>query len=146
MRVRYAPIALLFVVVVILVVLAAVHSAPELRQLHWWPARTVQAQSSSPFSFTDFDAKDAGTGSLQGTVGTSINDNGDVAGIYLNTNGTATNVAHGFVRTADGTITEFDSPHAGIGKNQGTFPASIKNNRITKLALSRSCRCTLTAC
>jgi len=91
----------------------------------WWPAQRVQAQGASPFTFTDFNAKDAGTGLLQGTLGTSINDNGDIAGIYINTNGTATNLAHGFIRTADGTLTEFDSTHAGTGKNQGTFPASI---------------------
>ena len=94
----------------------------------WWPAQRVHAQGNSSFTFTDFDAKDAGTGMLQGTIGTSINDNGDIAGIYLNTNGTATNVAHGFVRTANGTITEFDSPHAGTGKNQGTFPTGINAN------------------
>jgi len=91
----------------------------------WWRAQTVHAQSASSYTFTDFEAADAGTGLLQGTMGTSINDNGDIAGIYLNTNGTATNVAHGFVRTANGTITEFDSPHAGTSLNQGTFPTSI---------------------
>jgi hypothetical protein len=96
-----------------------------LSRFSWWPAHTVHAQGTSPFTFTDFDAKDAGTGFMQGTMGTSIDDNGDIAGIYINTNGTATNVAHGFLRTADGTITEFDSPHAGSGNNQGTFPASI---------------------
>ncbi|HTZ47312.1 MAG TPA: chitobiase/beta-hexosaminidase C-terminal domain-containing protein [Verrucomicrobiae bacterium] len=90
-----------------------------------WRAQTVHAQSTNSYTFTDFQAADAGTGVLQGTMGTSINDSGDIAGIYLNTNGTATNVAHGFVRTANGTITEFDSPHAGNALNQGTFPTSI---------------------
>jgi len=97
-------------------------------QMSWWSAQRVHAQGSSPFTFTDFDAKDAGPSFLQGTIGTSINDNGDIAGIYLNTNGTATNVAHGFIRTAAGTITEFDAPHAGAGLNQGTFPAGINAN------------------
>lgn len=113
--------------IVALLILAVICLAPNapLYRFGWSPARTVHAQSSNPFNFTDFDAKDAGSGFLQGTIGTSINDNGDAAGIYLNTNGTATNVAHGFIRTADGTVSEFDSPHAGTSKNQGTFPAGI---------------------
>lgn len=108
-------------------VLAIVFAAPNglLSRFGWLPTHAVQAQSSNPFTFTDFDAKDAGTSFLQGTMGASINDNGDVTGIYLNTNGTATNVAHGFVRTSAGTITEFDCADAGSAKNQGTFPASI---------------------
>jgi len=92
--------------------------------LHLWPARNVLAQqpdASSTPSFTVFDAPGAGTGMLQGTMGTSINDAGVIAGIYL----TAPNVAHGFVRAADGTIATFDAPNAGTSLNQGTFPASI---------------------
>jgi len=60
-------------------------------------------------------------------MGTSINDGGDIAGVYLTApNLTAPNVAHGFVRSgATGTITAIDAPNAGSGKNQGTFPASI---------------------
>jgi hypothetical protein len=61
---------------------------------------------------------------LQGTMGTSINDGGDIAGVYL----TAPNVAHGFVRTVvNGTATfaTFNAPGAGTSLNQGTFPASI---------------------
>ena len=87
----------------------------------WWPTRSVRAQGGNTPTFTPFDAKDAGTMMLEGTVGTSINASGDVAGIYL----TMPNVAHGFVRTAGGTITEFDAPDAGTGLNQGTFPISI---------------------
>ncbi len=119
--------ALLFVAVLFVAVLYLAPNAV-MSRIGWLSPYAVRAQNSEPFTFTDFDAKDAGTGLLQGTMGTSINDNGDVTGIYLNTNGTATNVAHGFIRTADGTITEFDSPHAGTGKNQGTFPASINAN------------------
>src|SRR5260221_13172187 len=64
--------------------------------LGWWRTPSVHAQetagSAAP-TFTVFDAPGAGTGMLQGTMGTSINDGGAVAGIYL----TAPNVAHGFV-------------------------------------------------
>jgi len=89
-----------------------------------WLSQSVQAQSGNAPTFTVFDAPGAGTGMLQGTFGTSINDAGDIAGIYL----TAPNVAHGFVRTAgNGTpsFATFDAPGAGTSKNQGTFPASI---------------------
>ena len=88
----------------------------------WWPTQSVQAQGA--LSFTIFDAPGAGTGMLQGTMGTSINDGGDIAGIYL----TTPNVAHGFVRTVvSGTPTfaTFNAPGAGTSLNQGTFPASI---------------------
>ncbi len=73
-------------------------------------------------TITSFDAPGAGTAALQGTFGTSINAEGDIAGIYL----TAPNVAHGFVRAAStGTTTVFNAPDAGSGLNQGTFPVSI---------------------
>ena len=58
---------------------------------------------------------------LQGSFPTSINAAGEIAGIYV----VAGNVAHGFVRAADGTITKFDAPDAGTSSNQGTFPVSI---------------------
>jgi Chitobiase/beta-hexosaminidase C-terminal domain len=88
----------------------------------WWTAQSVHAQggSNAP-TFVTFETKDAGQMMAQGTVGTSVNATGVVAGIYL----TMPNVAHGFVRAADGTITEFDAPDAGTGLNQGTFPTSI---------------------
>src|SRR6266849_3696668 len=100
-------------------------ASSEPRSFLWWPAESVHAQgtgASGAPTFTVFDAPAAGTGMLQGTMGTSINDGGDIAGIYL----TAPNVAHGFVRSGTtGTITEFDAPNAGTTLNQGTFPASI---------------------
>ena len=99
-----------------------VHRAAD--SLRLWPARSVLAQepdAASAPTFTVFDAPGAGTGMLQGTMGTSINDAGNIAGIYL----TAPNVAHGFVRDAVGTFTTFDAPNAGTSLNQGTFPASI---------------------
>ncbi len=72
-------------------------------------------------TFTTFDAPGAGTGPYEGTLATSINTAGTIAGIYSVTG----NVAHGFVRAADGTITDFDAPGAGTGNTQGTFPISI---------------------
>jgi hypothetical protein len=74
-------------------------------------------------TFTTIDVPGAGTGVLEGTIGFSINANGDIAGIYL----VGGNVAHGFLRAADGTITKFDAPNAGTGRNQGTFPFSINS-------------------
>ena len=72
-------------------------------------------------TFTTFDAPGAGTGAYEGTLASTINTAGDVAGVYVATG----NVGHGFVRTADGTITEFDALGAGTGNTQGTFPISI---------------------
>ncbi|MGB2592326.1 MAG: chitobiase/beta-hexosaminidase C-terminal domain-containing protein [Candidatus Acidiferrum sp.] len=89
-----------------------------------WAKTTIRSQvsSGSAPTFTTFDASGAGTGSLQGTMGVSINAAGDIAGVYL----TAPNVAHGFVRAgATGTITEFNAPDAGTTLNQGTFAISI---------------------
>jgi hypothetical protein len=62
-------------------------------------------------TFTSFDAPDAGTGgpypqgTLPGFEG-SINTAGAVTGEYTD----SSNVVHSFVRTPDGTITEFDPP------------------------------------
>ncbi len=103
---------------------ARITGSSKVSSFRWWPAQSVHAQGTGggALTFTIFDAPAAGTGMLQGTMGTSINDGGDIAGIYL----TAPNVAHGFVRSGTtGTITEFDAPNAGTTLNQGTFPASI---------------------
>lgn len=91
------------------------------------PGRAQATAASSTLTFTTFDVPAAGTSAFQGTFGTSINDGGDIAGIYLTTpNVNVPNLAHGFVRAAsNGAITTFDAPNAGTGKNQGTFPASI---------------------
>src|SRR6266851_9014766 len=109
---------------------ARITGSSKVSSFRWWPAQSVHAQGTGggALTFTIFDAPAAGTGMLQGTMGTSINDGGDIAGIYLTTVNTAPNVAHGFVRTVvNGTATfaTFDAPGAGTSKNQGTFPASI---------------------
>lgn len=44
--------------------------------------------------FTEFDARDAGTGPNQGTRPESINSTGEIAGYYIDKN----NVNHGFLR------------------------------------------------
>jgi len=76
-------------------------------------------------AITTFDAPGAstGTGMLPGTVGGSISDAGNIAGMYSD----ASAVLHGFVRAANGTITTFDAPGvgAGMGIVQGTAGFSI---------------------
>lgn len=109
---------------------ARITGSSKASSFRWWPAQSVHAHGtggSSALSFTIFDAPDAGTGMLQGTMGTSINEGGDIAGVYLTAPSTTVpNLAHGFERiAATGSITEFDAPGAGTVKNQGTFPASI---------------------
>jgi hypothetical protein len=71
-------------------------------------------------TITTFDAPGAGTGLGQGTDCTAINPEGEIAGIYYDTN----DVAHGFVRDRNGAITTFDVPGAGAGPGEGTVPAS----------------------
>ncbi len=77
-------------------------------------------------TITPFDAPGAattGTAIVEGTIGFSINTNGDIAGTYLDAN----NVIHGFVRAADGTITTIDDRYAGTGALQGTASFSIND-------------------
>jgi hypothetical protein len=64
---------------------------------------------------TSFDATDAGIGAATGTVGVSIDTAGDVAGTFIDNNF----VGHGFLRSANGTITEFDAPDAGNSATRG---------------------------
>src|SRR5205807_3166206 len=63
-----------------------------------------------------FDAPGAGTGPGQGTIPYAINQASTIAGSDLD----ASNVYHGFLRAAGGTITVFDAPGAGSGPCQGT--------------------------
>jgi len=58
-------------------------------------------------SFTYFDPPDAGHGQNQGTTPTCINQSGVIAGWYAD----KSNQLHGFVRAANGQITEFDPPN-----------------------------------
>jgi N-acetylneuraminic acid mutarotase len=77
-------------------------------------------RDSAP-AFTSFEVTGAGTGALEGTVAIGINAGGDVAGMYIDSNG----VRHGFVRQASGAVTPFKAPAAGAGQSQGTIPLSI---------------------
>lgn len=70
---------------------------------------------------TTFEAPGAGTGPGQGTIGFGITPAGVNMGEYID----ASNVAHGFVRSPDGTITPFDVTGAGTGPGQRTVPNSI---------------------
>src|ERR1019366_6375757 len=67
-------------------------------------------------AFITFEAPGAGTGAGQGTYASSINRAGAITGDYRDASGTF----HGFVRAADGTITDFDVPGS-----TGTSPSSI---------------------
>jgi predicted membrane protein len=60
----------------------------------------------------------------QGTGSFSINSAGAIAGVYAD----SSEVLHGFVRAAKGTITAFSDPGAGTGMLQGTVGASINTS------------------
>jgi hypothetical protein len=66
-----------------------------------------------------FEAPDAGKAYNQGTFPVGINDvSGEITGYY----GDSSSVYHGFVREANGKITEFDAPSA-----TGTLPTGLNN-------------------
>src|SRR6266446_1512913 len=64
-----------------------------------------------------------GASGALGTVGLSINDKGEIAGIYLGSSSVSRSVSHSFVRAANGTITAFDPP--GTDPSQGSRADSI---------------------
>lgn len=57
-------------------------------------------------TFTTIDVDGAGTANGQGTFIEAINDSGDVAGYFIDSN----SLTHGFIRSAAGVITTFDVP------------------------------------
>jgi hypothetical protein len=69
-------------------------------------------------TFTIFDDSNAGmvADSGQGTLSLGINPAGEISGLYIDVN----YVFHGYVRTPDGTIIDYDVPGAGTGTFQGT--------------------------
>src|SRR5215472_14297214 len=73
-------------------------------------------------TITSFDAPGADhtPGSFNGTFGVGLTPNGGIEGVYVDVNG----VLHGFLRSAQGVITSYDSPGAGTGAGQGTLPES----------------------
>src|SRR5258708_3311066 len=72
------------------------------------PLAPVSAQTPS---YTTFSASGAGKAANQGTLASSINTGGTIAGVYAD----SSNVYHGFVRATTGTITGFETAHAGKG-------------------------------
>jgi hypothetical protein len=79
-------------------------------------ATPVLSQGTS--AFTTFDATGAGTGTLQGTVATTIDAAGDIAGIYID----STNNEHAFLRTASGVISTVSPTGAGSSSNSIVIP------------------------
>ena len=61
------------------------------------------------------------TGTNPGTYAIAGDACGLVTGYYVDSR----NVAHGYLRAADGTLTVFDVPHAGTGNGQGTFAGNM---------------------
>src|ERR1700683_287256 len=76
-------------------------------------------------TLVSFDAPGAGDAQFagEGTIVTSVNDFGVIAGEYLDAN----QVFHGFVRSAAGTFVAFEAPGAGTtkGSGNGTLPEHI---------------------
>ena len=72
-------------------------------------------------NITEYNVNGAGTGSGQGTEGSSISDLGTTAGNYIDSSG----VNHGFLRGPSGDITTFNVSAAGTGSGQGTVPEGI---------------------
>jgi hypothetical protein len=77
---------------------------------------------SADDTITSFDAPGAGSAEstgfveAQGTFARSINASGEVVGYYIDEHFGY----HGFIRSADGTITTIDAPGAGSGTDPGT--------------------------
>jgi hypothetical protein len=87
---------------------------------------------SADGTITTLNAPGAGTGTSSatgyslGTKALSINDDGVIAGYYID----ASEVYHGFMVSASGTITTFNAPGAGTTAATGTFPVSINDNGV----------------
>ena len=73
----------------------------------------------SDLIFTTFDSPSAGTGQDQGTFPLCLNNNDSCAGVYVGND----NLQHGFIRTSDGTITEFN-----VSGATETFVAGINSS------------------
>jgi hypothetical protein len=86
---------------------------------------------SAAGTITQFDAPSAGTTSGEGTFltilffsnGPIINAAGQIVGYSIDSG----KVHHGFVRAADGTITELNAPGAGTAAKEGTYALGINS-------------------
>lgn len=87
---------------------------------------------SAAGTITTLDAPGAGTGTSPatgfslGTQALSINNNGVIAGYYIDAN----EVYHGFMVSASGAITTFNAPGSGTTPATGTYPANINDNGV----------------
>lgn len=74
-------------------------------------------------NFTTFDAPGARSveGTFEGTLPTSINNDGTIAGNYVDSK----EVIHGFLRDPAGRFISFDVPGAHFAAGYGTFPTRI---------------------
>jgi hypothetical protein len=92
--------------------------------------RTPATPGAAAFNFhvalwRSFDVPAA----VNGTQPTSINDLGEITGVYFDSNGNS----HGFLRKAGGKIVTFDAPNVGYGTQAGlpyglgTIPTEINN-------------------
>jgi hypothetical protein len=72
-------------------------------------------------TFTTIDAPGAGTVSPEGTFGVGIDANGDVVGLFLDSN----DAGHGFLRDSTGAEFSIDAPGAGTQQNLGTEATAI---------------------
>jgi len=72
-----------------------------------------------------FQSPSASTsGFLNGTTSLSINRSGDTTGYYYDAN----YIAHSYIRSADGTFTEFEVPGAGTNSYTGAWPIMIDDS------------------
>jgi predicted membrane protein len=86
------------------------------------PTQEPQSAATSPAdrgTYIPFDAP----GAAQGTFAVAINSQGAIVGYYYDTN----LVAHGFVRSREGWITDINVPGAGTSSYQGTSAVAINS-------------------
>lgn len=93
-------------------------------------AGAVSAVPNTSFAFGGIQVgRTVGTGDgsrVSATVGVAMNAAGDITGGYIDSN----TVAHGFLRTSAGLMTEFVVPQAGQESNHGTIPVAINSGRL----------------
>jgi hypothetical protein len=94
------------------------------------PRALSVGEATQPFagSYIGIEANGSGKLALEGTVLLAMNLSGETTGAYFD----SSHVAHGFLRTASGSITEFDAPHASDAPtansstwNMGTIPIAV---------------------
>ena len=94
-------------------------------QLPLWHGQRLTG-FSAPLRLS-YDAPDAGTALGQGTQAIGISSAGEIVGYYVDPTG----VYYGFVRAADGTITEFNAKGSGSAVGQGTASGAIDKRGTT---------------